>query len=375
MNSSEIIIRKVKESDLPTLIDFFIKAYGKQTIFQNEKFLEYYFGFGKNKEPIFNYCLIGITLTGEIVSHYGGLYYELKMEDKIFPMIWGVSAYTLPEVRGLGINSTIVKYLIENNEINAVIGFTEKTGEFYEKRGYNLFNFERFARFVYVIDPVKTKEIIDFLKVEDIKILGLEKIESFDLVTVNSNEIIELTKENIGDYALDFNFIVKATTNRDIDFLRWRFLENPFIRYTVYGYVKNNKVLSYIALREENLEPHNYKVNRIIDLFGNRETINDLLNYAINQSKAANHIYLDFSMYGEIYEDELIKSSFIKLENEEVSILPQVTAPIETRENCEYLGLQSLKNADMIKQLTKQDVYFTRIDSDRDRIARMSQIK
>ena len=374
MNSSEITIRKVEKSDLVKLIKFFKKAYGKHTVFQNIKFLEYYFGFGRNKEPIFNYCIIGTNAIEEIVSHYGGLYYELKVEDEILPMIWGVNAYTIPEVRGMGINSSIVKHIIESNDINAVIGFTEKTGGFYKNNGYNIFNFERFSRFVYVVDSVKTKEVANFLKAKGSAGINLEKRQSFDLTIVDHKNIVELTKENIGDYSLTFNFNVKVTTNRDVDFLRWRFLENPFIKYTLYGYVKNKSVLSYIALRKEYLEPHNYKVNRIIDLFGNIETINDLLNYSINKSKSTNCIYLDFSMYGELFQNELKASQFIKLENEEASILPQVTAPIENRINCEYIGLQSFNNMHLIKQLTKQDVSFTRIDSDRDRIARMSQI-
>jgi hypothetical protein len=187
-------------------------------------------------------------------------------------------------------------------------------------------------------------------------------------------KIIELTETNINQFGINFNVNVRVTTNRDLKFLKWRLFENPFIKYVVYGCIKDNSIVSYIALREENLEPYNYKVNRVIDLFGDSETIKELLNYTINQSQSKNHIYIDFSMFGSIYNNELLETGFVKLENDEVCILPQVTAPIESRPNCEFVGLQSSEMSGIINQLKKNDVYFTRIDSDRDRLSRINQI-
>ena len=123
-SNSEIIIRTVQVTDIEKLKTFFIKAYGQKTIFQNEEFLTHYFDAGLNKRSVFSNCLIGINKNGEIVSHYGGLEYNLKINHKIKSMIWGVSAYTLPEYRSKGINSQIVDYIINNYEINGVICFS-----------------------------------------------------------------------------------------------------------------------------------------------------------------------------------------------------------------------------------------------------------
>ena len=117
-----------------------------------------------------------------------------------------------------------------------------------------------------------------------------------------------------------------------------------------------------------------YKVNRIIDLFGNKEGVVNLLNHTINYSVLNNSIYIDFSKYGKLYEEELIQIGFDKLENDDVCILPMVTAPIENRPNHEFITIQSKLHNNEIHSLSVENVYFTRIDADRDRIARISQI-
>ena len=126
MNRENITIRKVKISDLENLTKFFIKAYGKDTVFQNEDFLNYYFAAEHHGRERFTSNLVGVLDHGEIVAHYGGLDYNLNIGGNKYNLIWGVNAYTLPEYRGLGINSEIVKYIKNNSEINGVIGFSPR---------------------------------------------------------------------------------------------------------------------------------------------------------------------------------------------------------------------------------------------------------
>ena len=189
--------------------------------------------------------------------------------------------------------------------------------------------------------------------------------------------VVELTKKTIKNYELkiDEDFKKIITTQRTKEFLIWRFFDNPYIKYSFYGYVENNTLLSYIALREENLEPFNYKAMRIIDLYGKQEGICKLLERSMQESVLKNHIYIDYSMFGTIYDKELVSSNYLKLENEDCCILPQVTAPIENRPNNEYLGIISSRFQNDINILTKDNVYFTRMDSDRDRLAKLNQIK
>jgi hypothetical protein len=376
-NKSKFLIRVVESSDFDNLILFFKRAYGKQTVFQDAQFLQYYFSSKKKNVKPMSACVIGLNSDSEIVSHYGGLFSEMKIDNRIYNLIWGVNAFTLPEWRGKGINSAIVNYINKNNEVNGVIGFNEKTASFYEKIGYNIFNFQKFARYVFVLDKRKTKKTVDFIQQDNRRLNKLFETQFTENPTSVIEQVVELTAENIGEYKLllDEKTNGITTIHRTLAFLKWRILENPFIKYKAFGYVEKRRLLAYVALRKEILSPLGYSVNRIVDLYGKKECISALLDQIIMESVSNRHIYIDFSMFGLIYNDELISSGFIKLENDDYCILPQVTAPMENRPNNEYIGFFSKNHSNAITNLSKENVYFTRIDSDRDRLGRINQIK
>ena len=55
-------------------------------------------------------------------------------------------------------------FITNNNEINGVIGFTSQIALFYQKIGYNIFNFERFTRHILILETEKTLEICNYIK-------------------------------------------------------------------------------------------------------------------------------------------------------------------------------------------------------------------
>lgn len=364
-----IQIRNATLKDLPKLTEFFIDAYGTNTIFKSEEFLKYYFN-AINNEPLSN-NIIAVNKDNKIVSHYGGLNTNLKIRDKVYQLIWGVSAFTLNEYRGKGINSKIVEKLVNDNQINGVIGFTKSTADFYKKINYNIFDYNRFIRFILILNQEKTLRTSKFIN-NNVDIITECNVSKYDI-----SQCIEITKENICNYEFDLetDFTIITATSRDVAYLKRRFLNNPFIKYKLYGHYEDSKIKAYIALREENLEPLGYKVTRIIDIYGDQKVIQGLLYQMYSKAKLLDHIYIDFTMIGTIYNKELQGFGFTKLENEGCCILPQVTSPITERPNLEYIGFQSKLNQSDVDKLTINNVYFTRADSDRDRLVNFSQLK
>lgn len=372
---NQVLIRTVRHSDLNALKEFFIKAYGESTVFQDEQFLIYYFKIHDNSVEEHCYSIVGVTSNGDIVSHYGGLHYKLKLKNKIITVIWGVNAFTLPEWRGKGINSKIVNYIQENNEANAVIGMPFDAPLFYKKFGYNIFNKETLHRYIYSLNE-KTFEIASHLGHNNEKVNKYLKIRNAGEPKFDSEKIVDFSTRNFETYNFNLEDDIDnvATTYRDNSFLKWRVFENPYIKYKVFGYLVKNEIVAYIVVREEILLPLNYKVNRIIDLYGNKEGVLDLLNFTINYSHLNKLAYIDFSAFGNLFEKELLEVGFDKLENDDVCMLPMVSSPIENRPNHEFIVIQSKSHHDTIQNLSSKNVYFTRIDADRDRIARITQI-
>lgn len=372
LENPEVTIRAARISDIKNLKKFFIKAYGEDTVFQDENFLLYYFNSGRNSEPL-GESVVAINNRGEIVSHYGGIYSEIILDSKIISLVWGVNAFTLPEYRGKGLNNQIVDYLQNHNEANAVIGMPSEAPAFYKKLGYTIFDKDTLDRFVYVLD----EQILDIVRLigQDIQkakqLLPLSK--SVNPVT-ELHQIVSLTKENFANYTFDLAQHGIYTTNRTAQFLDWRLFSNPYIDYKIYGYNENGKITSYVAVREETLIPTSFTANRIIDLFGKDSGVNELLRFVIHQSKSEGQLYIDFSMYGNLYHETLQSNGFYKLQNEDVSLLPQVSAPVANRPNHEFIVIRSKKHENAINALSRENVYFTRIDGDRDRINKRNQI-
>jgi len=373
-DNRDFTIRPASVKDLKALTSFFKIAYGEKTVFQDPGFLKYYFKSFEDKNDPLGANLIAINFEGEIISHYGGLHYVLILADELVSGCWGVNAFTLPEWRGRGINSKIVKSLAEKNDFNAVIGMPFEAPFFYKKYGYNIFDKKTLSRFLLVLNQ-NTFEIIEYLGQD------LEKARQILDVTIpgyqnkNTDRIFPLTKNNFPGFGLEMELDVLATTFRSRSFLNWRIFNNPYIDYTVTGYVVENKILAYVVIREELLKPQDYRVARIIDLYGKSEYVEELLDHQVGLALKRNCIYIDFSLFGNIYDDTLKRAGFVKLDDNDCCLVPQVTAPVENRPNHEFIVIQSQKRQDKIERLSPESVYFTRIDGDRDRIAQISQLK
>ncbi|TVP47180.1 MAG: GNAT family N-acetyltransferase, partial [Mongoliibacter sp.] len=359
--------------DLEGLKDFFIKAYGESTVFQSEAFLTYYFQNPWEPSSIFKVNWIGLNNKEEVVSHYGGLQYQMHLGDQLISAIWGVNAYTLPAWRGLGFNGTLVNKLFEENPINATLGMALETHKFYKKLGYNVFDHKRMKRYIFNLSE-KTFELVKDMGYQVERAQTLVGLNKEVLEIASADNIIMLKDEHLDRINIVYDQKAVCTTFRDSEFLKWRFLNHPFIDYKVFGFLGNNGLAAYLAIRLEELQPSNSKVARIIDMYGDSDGIQDLLAHVIAWCKKQACLYLDFSKIGDLYSEELLNAGFKELEEEDVVLFPQVSAPVVPRPNHEYLALQSVYHNEYIQKLGIGDIYFTRMDSDRDRIAKVNQI-
>jgi Acetyltransferase (GNAT) domain len=369
---NDIEVRVVRNEDVVRLASFFKKSYGESTIFQDEEFIKYYFRIGLPE----CHSVLAERTEGEIISFYGSIAVQLKITGKLYKMDWGINAFTLPEWRGKGLNQQILKLTSSFADIHGVIGFTPKTAEFYVSKGYNLFDKRRFARSILILDLEKSLAISKEINGNvDHPIFSKSYMSNSISIKYNSNAIIKLNADSLESHNLDLaSDLNQATINRSKDWLNWRFLKNPTINYKSYAYVADCSIKGIIIWRTETLQPSGYLVNRIVDLWGDGNSITHLLTHSIQESTTQMAVYLDFTVFGKTFEHELENLGFILLENEDCRILPQVSAPVQDRPNNEYLGLRTTKHDELIDSLTTDDVYFTRADSDRDRLARIDQL-
>lgn len=361
-----------EETDLDNLKKFFIKAYGAKTVFQDPVFLKWYFGFSRFKKRSFMTSVIAVDNGNEIVAHYGELRYSLVLNNAPVSFAWGVNAYTLPEWRGLGINSAFVNDMISRHDVFGVVGFTPKTASFYRELEFNTFENKRFDRYVLNLDE-KTFDIVKIIGQDVVKAKNLFKPVNFEFSNDNA-DVVEISGENINNFCLSGQYPAAVATERNIDFLKWRFFNNPYVKYLCVAYVSGNEILTYAITRTERLHPTGFYSTRIIDLYGIKDYMPHVLREVVSRARGYGHIYIDFSSFGPAYQEVLTKHGFSFLQNEDAGLLPFVACPVENRLNNEYIGLFSEKYKDEISALTEEQVFFTRADSDRDRLNSIDQI-
>jgi GNAT superfamily N-acetyltransferase len=355
-------VRLMKKSDLEHLAFFFVKAYGSQTIFKDINFLNWFF-YGFNSKPI---SAVALSNQNKIIAFYGAIKSNLSLGGKILTLHWGVNAYTLKEYRGLGIGESLLQLAREQCDIFGVIGFTKKTAQIYSRLDFNLFNYNRARAHILALNKNKCIEISKYIGA-DIKQTESMLAPHQMKPSLSMTKTPTLSRLNQNDlHKLDINTDI-ITTYRSPSYLTYRFLDNPYIHYQLFGIKIRGVVKAIIVIRRVELKPKGYFALRIVDLFGPPEYFFDLLSGVIQKALNKKDIYIEFTSIGSIYDSIFENLNFVCLKNSDLELLPQVTNPIEIRPNNEYLGLFSSNMTGVISKLKFADVYFTRADSDRDR--------
>ncbi|MDE4907288.1 GNAT family N-acetyltransferase [Methanogenium marinum] len=368
-------IRTLKPTDIRELQFFYIQAYGKDTIFQDLNFLEWFFGGPSFRQGSELNCVVAVNDRDEIVGHLGGILCKLLLNNQPVQLLWAVNAYTLPEYRNLGIGKQLVTLFMNKFDVFGVIGFTYKTAEFYKSQKVNIFGFQRFNRYILNLDE-KSFEVVKIIG-NDLdksrKLLNIFESRNIQPIASEDKKVVRINSCNIDNFTIGYTFKENAIVFRDIEYIRWRFINNPYINYSVIAYVIDKKIFAYAIARRERLVPTDLYVTRIVDIYGEDSFIDTVVSKIITDANERRDVYIDFSAFGERYGNILKKIGFICVKDDDVCLFPQVTSPIENRPNLEYFGLYSKPYQERISLMTEEDVYFTRADSDRDRIAKIAQ--
>lgn len=366
MKNSDFEFREARETDLPALATFFRRAYGETTVFQDHAFLRWYFLRSNGDAGLES--LVAAKPDGTVAAHYGGLTGRLVLRGRPVSMVWGANAFTLPEYRGSGLGGLLVEQMMERHDVFGVIGFTPKTAEFYAQTGFNVFGRQRFVRHTLAL----SEAMYDVARA-----IGTEEQRLRELLPAPAGLLADEGATLVGpEAARELSWPsggpFEATTLRDLPHLQRRFFAHPYIAYRCLAMVEGNRVHAALFTRREALLPTENAVVRIVDLFGDARQIPALLRAAAAQARAECACFIDAALFGEAYTPALAEAGFVALREDDAALLPQVTSPIEARPNQEYLGLFSRRYSTEIASLA--NVHFTRADSDRDRIARLSQI-
>jgi len=369
----EFEIRLARPEDLPALGIFMRQAYGAQTVFQSPDFLKWFLGRGPLANSVFHLeAQVAVTSDGRVVGHYGGLNYKLWLNGRLVSLVWGVNAYTLPEYRGFGIGKQLVDATAARFDVFGVIGFTTETAHFYDEIGFNIFKFQRFTRYIRNLSE-ETYAICRLIGQDDALLRrSLSASTSVPVVSNMPLGVHQIAVDNWQSFTWNLPQPAFTTTQRDVAHLKWRFFSQTAMCYAVIGVETDGRITGYAVVRKETVEPTVHQSARIVDLYGESAGMDSLLQGVVAFAQNCECAYVDFSCFGLHYRTSLLEAGFSELTDNNCALLPQIGST-EFRPNIEHIGLFSSEYGAEISALRSKDVYFTRADSDRDRVARLDQ--
>lgn len=365
--SKSFQIREVNVSDFDSLSRFFRQAYGHGTVFQDHEFIRWYLGIPERPGRIES--LIAVDSGGQILAHYGGIPFQIMLLGEPISAVWGVNAFTLPKWRGMGIGNSLVEKMKSRYDVFGVIGFTPKTADFYAASGFNVFEKRRYERFVFPLTE-GVWEASAMVGGDPDVVRGMFPIKR--PVQLGHQNVEVIGKDSFAQLNWSPTPNLDATSYRNRSWVGYRFFDNRYVSYRCLAIIEQQNVCAALFTRKEPLMGTRFQIDRIIDMFGDVSLASELLSALVERARYEDLICVEGSIFGGTFESAFSKAGYIRLQGDDVSLLPQVTSPVESRPNHEFVGLFSERFTKEIENLRR--VHFTRADSDRDRVSQISQI-
>lgn len=351
----EINSRFADVTDEKNLQIFYDSAYGKNHILNNP--IHHNWQFKDNPNNKFNKKTIVICeKNSEICSHMGLFPVELKFFDSIKKATWHISFFTLEKYRGCGFGSAITDFSSKFFDFTMVLSGSDGTKKIYENQGGK--DFGDLNRYVGILEKNRLENYI-------------ENSISFDELTIQkSHFVFERVNDLDSSYETFWKNVQKRfpiTTNRTIDYLRWRYLQHPLIQYHFMILRDEQKILGYAVLRFED-NNDKLKAVRIVDMITFEEHEITLLSSIIEYSKSQVD-FIDFFCTGSFFSKSLQELGFFNNLKENLRI-PTVFNPIDLnrRPDINFFYKQSPHDNSEKNLLENiENWYFVKGDSDQDR--------
>jgi len=245
------------------------------------------------------------------------------------------------------------------NGVFGVYGFTNRVSDFYKNEGFNLFKLLG-KKYIYIVNP-KYSTFLKFWKSKHLNELSKNNFLCFNEHDFN---IVSSGKDISGKFDLSS----LNTSIRDDSFLKWKFNSFKTDNYEMYK-INNGKEVSHIIAKRVRLVPTEYYATKIIDIYGATKELKMLFKPFLKKCRDRGDIYIDYCCIGDIYNNFLESFSFYKLSVKENDHFPELVNPLALKENQYRIAFYSNSLSKIVFKMNYENSYFTRIDSDRERIS------
>ena len=259
----------------------------------------------------------------------------------VWTTMWKVSKSNGSPILGL----RMLNYLqsqgyksVMSNGINAV------TEEIYSYLGFHV---GELGHYYIPNQTLKTYRIAKFNKV---------KLDISSTYEAPENLIFKQVTIQELEHSFGFARFLNKTPNKDFEYFKKRFFEHPIYNYEVYGVFKGTEILSLLAVRLARYGASSCL--RIVDFYGQEETMGTHALNLCNKMFSEGHEYIDILTFG-LPDHLLKKAGFKRLDHSQIEIIvPNFFEPF-VQKNMRVRFFSNIKNL--------ADLRIYKADGDQDR--------
>lgn len=315
-------VKLAEENDIPALIDFFRKVYKPGHIMTDLEYLKWQFP---------GYSNLLLEKDKQIVGHLGLIPYKFRVREKLFNAAFLGCLIVSEDLRSHGAGVLLVQEAEKYFDILYTTGFSPPSVPVFK-----FCDWSEEALMTRWVRDLKESRRFD----EDPEIAVIERFgEKWE----------KSWKVSSRDYA--------ATIDRSAAYLNWRFIDNPKIKYQIFG-LKDG----YIILRIE--KGNEFTAGRIVDLIGGPEAVTRLVKKAVNFAGDAKADFIDFFSFPSRYSEALQEAGF-HVYNHKVNPEPPIfILPVDRKRLTLNFSYKYINRKDQEPSL---DWFVVKADGDRDR--------
>lgn len=348
----DIRIIKYQTSDYPRFRDFVRVAFHSKYILSNEKFLDWqYLSQGA--------CLLLAKRGEDIIGFFGYKDFSYKVYGESKSVRAVMNLFADEKYRMAGVGPMLAREVFGTPNYILVSSYNDAAQKLYRHLSPNWTEAGDLSRFFAVLAPHKLMEgFVAPPRHSDQSADGEESLRSFTLVQNDTRvESVKQISKEYDDFWQKVRERHPVTIERTSEYLKWRYLDHPFLDYQFLAVRQVGKLAGFLVYRFE--EADGFKIARIIDFAAEESAEVLLLNEFLSRASEAGANAADFMFSGPFYRNSLKATGFFDVLGTDFAKFPIRFNPLSYSKfviNIAYDIPAPFK-----------DVYLTKGDSDQDR--------
>lgn len=353
-------IRLIKKSELHRALEFNAREYGAKHILADKTYYNWQFNNHLNIGDCYTSWGVFSKKDDQLLGVFGYFAADYNFFGKTVRANCLCNLIVRENLRSLGFGYLLLKQATSFNDLAIDYAIKKDIWPIFEKSGWLG---ENLKRFFYVIDPLKTQELIGGgVSVAASPRPGL--VDNPDW----SFEKIEEAGDSINEFWSEVKYNYPIAIERTSPYLNWRYLRHPLLDYRVFVAKEKGRVKSLVVLRLES--PLNFCVARIVDLISDKGWVEYTLIKLIEYCGKNKVNWLDYFFSGSFHLSELKHLGFFDGDREPYSCIPLLFNPIDRTKRTKINFAVKLTNKNLSYRGNWKDLdkwYTTKGGGDQDR--------